>query len=317
MKIELTGKTALVTGSSAGIGRAIARGLAAAGARVFVNGRREATVQSAVQALRTELPGASIQGVAADVATATGCAALVRVMADVDILVNNAGIFEPKDFFQIEDSDWTRFFETNVMSGVRLSRAYLSGMLRLNWGCRVVWPSSPPARQSPSTAYCPDRPARTAWSPFFRRWPSRAASRPRYSLPSSSSSNVPPRCCSASPPWRKWRTWSYTSARRRHRPPTARRCAWKAGSSAPSRSADSARAHADQPLVHMQVEGDPDEHPHHRRDGIAREISRRRRRARRPVAPARGREHNHSPGQKRSEQQYVRQASSGKQVSER
>src|SRR5467141_4376205 len=141
MKIELTGKTALVTGSSAGIGRAIARGLAAAGARVFVNGRREATVQSAVQALRTELPGASIQGVAADVATATGCAALVRAMADVDILVNNAGIFEPKDVFQIEDSDWTRFFETNVMSGVRLSRAYLSGMLRRNWG-RIVFISS-------------------------------------------------------------------------------------------------------------------------------------------------------------------------------
>ena len=141
MKIELTGKTALVTGSSAGIGRAIARGLAAAGARVFVNGRREATVQSAVQALRTELPGASIQGVAADVATATGCAALVRAMADVDILVNNAGIFEPKDFFQIEDSDWTRFFEANVMSGVRLSRAYLSGMLRRNWG-RIVFISS-------------------------------------------------------------------------------------------------------------------------------------------------------------------------------
>jgi len=141
MKIDLTGKTALVTGSSAGIGRAIARGLAAAGARVVVNGRREATVQKAVAALRAELPAASIQGIAADVGNAQGCAGLVRAIYDVDILVNNAGIFEPKDFFQIEDSDWMKFFEINVMSGVRLSRAYLSGMLRRNWG-RIVFISS-------------------------------------------------------------------------------------------------------------------------------------------------------------------------------
>ena len=141
MRIDLTGRTALVTGSSAGIGRAIARGLAAAGARVFVNGRREAGVHKAVSELRAELPAAAVQGVAADVATAAGCDALARALADVDILVNNAGIFEPKDFFRIEDADWTRFFETNVMSGVRLSRAYLPGMLRRNWG-RIVFISS-------------------------------------------------------------------------------------------------------------------------------------------------------------------------------
>jgi NAD(P)-dependent dehydrogenase (short-subunit alcohol dehydrogenase family) len=141
MRIDLTGRTALVTGSSAGIGRAIARGLAAAGARVSVNGRREAGVQKAVSELRAELPAAAIQGVAADVATAAGCDALARAVADVDILVNNAGIFEPKDFFRIEDADWTRFFETNVMSGVRLARAYLAGMLRRNWG-RIVFISS-------------------------------------------------------------------------------------------------------------------------------------------------------------------------------
>ena len=129
MNIELTGKTALVTGSSAGIGRAIARGLAAAGARVLINGRREASVQAAVQALRAELPAANIQAAAADVGTAQGCASLVRAVPDVDILVNNAGIFEPKDFFEIPDQDWTRFFETNVMSGVRLARAYMPGML--------------------------------------------------------------------------------------------------------------------------------------------------------------------------------------------
>jgi NAD(P)-dependent dehydrogenase (short-subunit alcohol dehydrogenase family) len=141
MRIDLAGKTALVTGSSAGIGRAIAHGLAAAGARVFINGRHEATVQAAVQALRAELPAASVQGVAADVATAPGCATIVRAIAEVDILVNNAGIFEPKDFFQIPDPDWTRFFETNVMSGVRLSRTYMPGMLKRNWG-RIVFISS-------------------------------------------------------------------------------------------------------------------------------------------------------------------------------
>ncbi|HEX4583465.1 MAG TPA: SDR family NAD(P)-dependent oxidoreductase [Burkholderiaceae bacterium] len=141
MKIDLAGKTALVTGSSAGIGRAIARGLAAAGARVFINGRHESTVQAAVQALRTELPAANVQGVAADVGTAPGCAALARAIADVDILVNNAGIFEPKDFFEIPDADWTRFFEINVMSGVRLSRTYMPGMLKRNWG-RIVFISS-------------------------------------------------------------------------------------------------------------------------------------------------------------------------------
>jgi len=148
VKIELTGKTALVTGSSAGIGRAIARELAAAGARVVINGRREATAQAALQALRAQLPGASLQAVAADVGTAQGCAALVRAAADVDILVNNAGIFEPKDFFEIPDQDWTRFFETNVMSGVRLSRAYMPGMLKRNWG-RIVFISSESALHTP------------------------------------------------------------------------------------------------------------------------------------------------------------------------
>jgi NAD(P)-dependent dehydrogenase (short-subunit alcohol dehydrogenase family) len=141
MKIDLSGKSALVTGSTAGIGRAIARGLALAGARVVINGRRQDSVNTALQQLRTELPVALLHGVAADVSTAQGCSSLVEASREVDILVNNAGIFEPKEFLQIPDEDWMRFFETNVMSGVRLSRAFLPGMLRRNWG-RIVFISS-------------------------------------------------------------------------------------------------------------------------------------------------------------------------------
>jgi NAD(P)-dependent dehydrogenase (short-subunit alcohol dehydrogenase family) len=148
MKIDLTGKTALVTGSTAGIGRAIAKGLAEAGASVIVNGRKRDTVDKVVAAIGAEVPGAKLRGIAADVATAAGCEALARAAADVDILVNNAGIFEPKEFFEIADADWTRFFETNVMSGVRLSRALLPGMIERNWG-RIVFISSESGLQIP------------------------------------------------------------------------------------------------------------------------------------------------------------------------
>jgi len=148
MRIDLTGKTALVTGSTAGIGFAIASGLAEAGASVVVNGRKAATVDPAVTRLRDAYPQADIRGVAADVSTAEGCAALVAAAPTVDILVNNAGIFEPKDFFEIPDEDWSRFFETNVLSGVRLSRAYLRAMLDRNWG-RVVFISSESALHIP------------------------------------------------------------------------------------------------------------------------------------------------------------------------
>lgn len=141
MKIDLTGKTALVTGSTAGIGRAIAKGLADAGASVIINGRRQDTVDKVVAAVGAGVPGAKLRGVAADVATAAGCEALARAAGDVDILINNAGIFEPKEFFEIPDADWTRFFETNVMSGVRLSRALMPGMIERNWG-RIVFISS-------------------------------------------------------------------------------------------------------------------------------------------------------------------------------
>jgi NAD(P)-dependent dehydrogenase (short-subunit alcohol dehydrogenase family) len=141
MNIDLSGKTALVTGSTAGIGHAIAKGLAATGASVVVNGRSQGKVDSAVAAITKAVPGAKVRGVAADVSTAEGCKALLAALPEVDILINNAGIFEPKDFFDIPDEDWSRFFEVNVMSGVRLSRAYMQGMLKRNWG-RIVFISS-------------------------------------------------------------------------------------------------------------------------------------------------------------------------------
>jgi NAD(P)-dependent dehydrogenase (short-subunit alcohol dehydrogenase family) len=149
MKIDLTGKTALVTGSTSGIGHAIARGLASAGATVVVNGRTQAKVDTAVAAIAKLAPGAKVRGVAADVSTAAGCNALVADLPEVDILINNAGIFEPKGFFDIPDEDWNRFFEVNVMSGVRLSRAYMRGMLKRNWG-RIVFISSESALNIPT-----------------------------------------------------------------------------------------------------------------------------------------------------------------------
>ena len=148
MKIDLSGMTALVTGSTSGIGYAVAKGLAATGASVVVNGRGQTKVDAAVARLDKE--GArKARGIAADVSTAQGCKALIAALPQVDILINNAGIFEPKKFFEIPDEDWSRFFEVNVMSGVRLSRAYLPGMLKRNWG-RIIFISSESALNIPT-----------------------------------------------------------------------------------------------------------------------------------------------------------------------
>ncbi len=141
MNIDLSGKHAVVTGSTAGIGLAIAKGLAGAGAAVVINGRTDAKVQAARQAVLKEFPSASVDGVAADLANAKGVAEFVKRVPQTDILVNNLGIFEPKAFQDIDDADWTRFFETNVMSGIRMSRAYIPGMKKNDWG-RIVFISS-------------------------------------------------------------------------------------------------------------------------------------------------------------------------------
>jgi NAD(P)-dependent dehydrogenase (short-subunit alcohol dehydrogenase family) len=149
MDLKLRGKRALVSGSTAGIGLAIARGLAAEGVSVIVNGRTEARVEAAVRSILAENPDAAVVGFAADLATAEGAESLRLAQPDVDILINNLGIFEPRPFLEISDADWVRFFEANVLSGARLSRIYLPGMLERNWG-RIVFISSESGVQIPA-----------------------------------------------------------------------------------------------------------------------------------------------------------------------
>ena len=141
MDLSLEGKLAFVSGSTAGIGFAIARGLAGCGATVAVNGRTRARVDDAMASIVHDVPGATVIPVAADLGTADGAADAIRAVPRVDVLVNNVGIFEPAPFERIDDDAWMRFFETNVMSGVRLTRAYLAGMRERDWG-RVVFVSS-------------------------------------------------------------------------------------------------------------------------------------------------------------------------------
>ncbi len=148
MHIDLLGKTAVVTGSTSGIGFAIAAGLGRAGAQIILNGRTEERVRAALNKLRETVPGVQAIGIACDLATAKGAERFAATVADVDILVNNLGIFEPKPFLEITDEDWLKFFETNVLSGVRMSRAYLPGMLARNWG-RIVFISSESALNTP------------------------------------------------------------------------------------------------------------------------------------------------------------------------
>ena len=149
MDLQLKGKKVLVTGSTAGIGFATARLLAAEAASVIVNGRGQPRVDAAIREILKLHPHGDVSGVASDVSNAAGCAKLVQALAQVDILVNNMGIFEPTPFEKITDEDWMHFFEANVMSGVRLSRHYLPGMREKNWG-RILFVSSESAVQIPA-----------------------------------------------------------------------------------------------------------------------------------------------------------------------
>jgi NAD(P)-dependent dehydrogenase (short-subunit alcohol dehydrogenase family) len=149
MDLRLTGKIALVTGSTAGIGFAMAKSLASEGAHVHVNGRTQERVDAAVAAIRSHVAAAKVDGIAADFSSSTGADAVIARLPTVDVLVNNVGIFEPKPFTEISDADWCRFFEINVMSGVRLSRHYLAGMLERNWG-RILFISSESGVQIPA-----------------------------------------------------------------------------------------------------------------------------------------------------------------------
>ncbi|SDL10217.1 NAD(P)-dependent dehydrogenase, short-chain alcohol dehydrogenase family [Catalinimonas alkaloidigena] len=148
MNLQLQGKTALVTGSTAGIGYAIAKLLAAEGASVIITGRTQERIDQAIAAIQQDHAAATLSGVPVDFSQTAQVQALLQQVPDVDILVNNVGIFEPKPFAEIPDEDWLRFFEMNVMSGIRLSRHYFPKMLAQNWG-RIIFISSESAIHIP------------------------------------------------------------------------------------------------------------------------------------------------------------------------
>ena len=149
MDLKLEGKVVLVTGSTAGIGLAIAQSIAKEGAHVYINGRTQARVDVAIATIRSHVATAKIEGIVADFSNEKGAETVIEKLPAVDVLINNVGIFEPKSFAEIPDADWYRFFEINVMSGVRLSRHYLAGMLKKNWG-RILFISSESAVQIPA-----------------------------------------------------------------------------------------------------------------------------------------------------------------------
>ncbi|MFD3257197.1 SDR family NAD(P)-dependent oxidoreductase [Paenibacillus lentus] len=141
MQLNLQGKTALVTGSTAGIGKAITMSLVDEGATVLINGRREEKVNQTIQEIQAKYPDAILQSVVADLGTEQGCQKVIEKYSKVDILINNLGIFEPVEYFEISDEDWFKLFEVNIMSGVRLTRHYLKQMIQKKEG-RVIFIAS-------------------------------------------------------------------------------------------------------------------------------------------------------------------------------
>ncbi len=148
MDIGLANQKVLITGSTAGIGLASAIAFARESARVVVNGRSEERVRAAIDAVKKAVPGAEVQGAVADISSAAGIERITTAHPDLDVLVNNAGVFAPAAFEDIPDAEWMRFFETNVMSGVRLARHYFPRMLQANYG-RIIFVSSESAIQIP------------------------------------------------------------------------------------------------------------------------------------------------------------------------
>jgi len=149
MNLELKNKVAVVSGSTGGIGFGIATALAAEGAHVVVTGRTELRIAQALDRIKQQVKDATLLGVGADLGTAHGVKTLLEQVPRTDILVNNLGVFEIKSFMEITDADWLRLFEVNVLSGVRLSRGYLPGMVKDNWG-RIIFVSSESGQQVPS-----------------------------------------------------------------------------------------------------------------------------------------------------------------------
>src|SRR5881396_2445813 len=148
MNLQLENKLALVSGSTAGIGFAIAKALAAEGARVIINGRSETRVKEAIASIRANVPTAKLEGLALDLSKADAAAQTTKRHPDLDVLVNNLGVYEPKPFEQITDAEWSAIIETNVLSGVRLSRHYLPRMKTAGWG-RIIFISSESAINIP------------------------------------------------------------------------------------------------------------------------------------------------------------------------
>lgn len=150
LTLDLSNRTALVTGSTAGIGKATAAQLAAAGAQVYVNGRTEERVQAAIAEIRKAFPDADLRAAPGDVATAEGVQEIIRTLPDADILVNNAGTAELGQFTELTDENWQRLWDLNVMSGVRLSRHYVTGMVSRGWG-RIIFVNSSSALDIPAS----------------------------------------------------------------------------------------------------------------------------------------------------------------------